>query len=381
VPAYLDHNASTPVDAAVLEAMLPYLREQFGNPSSVHRPGRRARAAIDTARAQVAALANAHPSQVIFTSGGTEANNLAVKGVAARSAPGRMLIGATEHPSVAEAADSLTENGWQIGRLPVDSQGRILTAALIQQLPARPRLVSVMYANNETGVIQDIAAIAEIVRASGALLHTDAVQAAGKLELDFTASGAHLMSLSAHKIGGPKGVGALVVDKAVDMKPLLHGGGQEKDRRSGTENVAGIVGFGAAAAQVLERLAAYRLRVARLRELLERELHAIGAMEIFSGGAARLPNTSCFGVRGVDGETLVLGLDRLGFAVSSGSACASGSTEPSPVLLAMGVDRELARGSVRVSLGWNSSETEVKDFLRALTTVLAGRHQRQAANG
>ncbi len=381
MPAYLDHNASTPVDAAVLEAMLPYLREQFGNPSSVHRQGRRARAAIDTAREQVAALANAHPSQVIFTSGGTEANNLAVKGVAARSAPGRMLIGATEHPSVAEAADSLIENGWQIGHLPVDSQGRLLTAALIQQMPSRPRLVSVMYANNETGVIQDIAAIADIVRSGGALLHTDAVQAAGKLELDFTASGAHLMSLSAHKIGGPKGIGALVVDKAVDMKPLLHGGGQEKDRRSGTENVAGIVGFGAAAAQVLERLAAYRLRVARLRELLENELHAIGAMEIFSGAAPRLPNTSCFGVRGMDGETLVLGLDRLGFAVSSGSACASGSTEPSPVLLAMGLDRELARGSVRVSLGWNSSETEVEGFLRALTTVLTGRRPRQAANG
>lgn len=365
----------------MFEAMLPYLREQFGNPSSVHRQGRRARAAIDTAREQVAALVNAHPSQVVFTSGGTEANNLAVKGVAARSAPGRMLIGATEHPSVVEAADSLTENGWQIGRLPVDNQGRILIAALMQQVSSRPGLVSVMYANNETGVIQDIAVIAGIVRNGGALLHTDAVQAAGKLELDFTASGVHLMSLSAHKIGGPKGSGALILDKTVDLKPLLHGGGQEKDRRSGTEHVAGIVGFGAAAAVVHERLVVYGLRVARLRALLEARLRMLEGVEIFSDSAPRLPNTACFSVRGIDGETLVLNLDRLGLAVSSGSACASGSTEPSPVLLAMGVDRELAHGSVRVSLGWSSSEAEVEEFLRALTTVLAGRPQRQAANG
>ncbi len=380
MPAYLDHNATTPLEASVLEAMLPTLREQFGNPSSVHRHGRRARAAIDAAREQVAALVNAHPSQVIFTSGGTEANNLAIQGVAARQRPGRILIGATEHPSVVEAAASLTDRGWRVEHLPVDDQGCLRQDALKQALQPVPALVSVMTANNETGVVQDMTAIAALVRDSGALLHTDAVQAAGKIALDFSASGAHLMTVSAHKIGGPKGAGALIVDKAVDIKPLLHGGGQEKDRRSGTENVAAIVGFGAAATMVCERLAAYGLRLSRLRELLEAGLHSFHGVELFAANVRRVPNTACFGAHGMDGETLVLNLDRLGFAVSSGSACASGSNEPSPVLLAMGVERELARGSLRVSLGWSNTEADVEDFLRALGSVLAGRDQRHAVN-
>lgn len=378
--AYLDHNATTPLEACALEAMLPILREQFGNPSSVHRYGRRARAAIDTAREQVAALVNAHPSQVVFTSGGTEANNLAIQGVAGRMRPGQLLVSAVEHPSVVEAADSLVDQGWAIERLPVDDQGRLRQDILKKTLLAGPSLVSVMTANNETGVVQDITAIASRVRGSGALLHTDAVQAAGKIELDFSVSGAHLMSLSAHKIGGPKGAGALIVDKAVDIRPLLHGGGQEKGRRSGTENVAAIVGFGAAAAMVRERLAAYRLRLMRLRELLESGLRQFREVEIFAVGAPRLPNTVCFGVRGLEGETLVLHLDRAGFAVSSGSACASGSNEPSPVLLAMGIDRELARGSLRVSLGWSNTERDVEEFLGALATVLVGRDRRHVAN-
>ncbi len=380
MPAYLDHNATAPLEAAVLEAMLPYLREHFGNPSSVHRHGRRARAAIDNAREQVAALVDAHPSQVVFTSGGTEANNLAIKGAAASTRPGRILIGATEHPSVAEAALSLAEAGWQLERLPVDREGLLQRDALDAQARKGAVLVSVMYANNETGVVQDIAAIADIAKSHGALMHTDAVQAAGKLPLDFNACGAHLMSVSAHKIGGPKGVGALIVDKAVELKPLLHGGGQEKDRRSGTENVAGIVGFGAAAALVQERLMAYSLRVARLRGQLENGLRALEGVEIFSQRGPRVPNTSCFGVHGMDGETLVLNLDRQGFAVSSGSACASGSTDPSPVLLAMGVDRELARGGLRVSLGWGNTEADVEEFLVALARVLVGRQARAAAN-
>lgn len=380
VPAYLDHNATAPLEAAALEAMLPYLREHFGNPSSVHRNGRRARAAIDGAREQVAALANAHPSQVVFTSGGTEANNLAIKGVAAANRPGRILIGATEHPSVAEAALSLTENGWQVEPLPVDREGVLQRGALIAQAGKKAVLMSVMYVNNETGAVQDISAIADIAKAQGMLMHTDAVQAAGKVPLDFAACGVHLMSLSAHKIGGPKGVGALIVDKAVEFKPLLHGGGQERDRRSGTENVAGIVGFGAAAVLVQERLTAYSLRLARLRDQLENGLRALEGVEIFSQQTQRVPNTACFGVHGMDGETLVLNLDRQGFAVSSGSACASGSTDPSPVLLAMGVDRELARGGLRVSLGWSNTEADVEEFLAALAKVLAGRLARTAAN-
>ena len=380
MPAYLDHNATTPLEVTALEAMLPYLREQFGNPSSVHRQGRRARAAIDAAREQVAALVNAHPSQVIFTSGGTEANNLAIQGVAAKHPPGRILIGATEHPSVVEAATSLADRGWHIEHLPVDDQGCLRHEVLKEALQPVPALVSVMTANNETGVVQDMTAIAALVRDNGALLHTDAVQAAGKIALDFSVNGAHLMSLSAHKIGGPKGVGALIVDKAVDMKPLLHGGGQEKGRRSGTENVAAIVGFGAAATVVRERLAAYGLRLSRLRELLEAGLRSLHGIEVFAANTRRIPNTVCFGVHGMEGETLVLNLDRLGFAVSSGSACASGSNEPSPVLLAMGVERELARGSLRVSLGWNNTEIDVEEFLRALGIVLTSREQRHVVN-
>lgn len=376
---YFDHNASAPLAAPVREAMLPHLREQFGNPSSVHRYGRRVRAALDAAREQVAALANAHPSQVVFTGGGTEANNLAIKGVAARNAPGRMLISAIEHPSVSEAADSLAGEGWQVERLPVDDQGLLQKEFVAQQLQTPAVLLSVMYANNETGVVQGIPAIADVVRRRGALLHTDAVQAAGKLPLDFEACGAHLMSLSAHKIGGPQGVGALVVDKAVDMEPLLHGGGQERGRRSGTENVAGIVGFGAAAALARERLNEYASRMARLTARLERALRELEGVTVFSARARRVPNTVCFGVRDLDGETLVLDLDRLGFAVSSGSACASGRTEPSPVLLAMGVDRELARGALRVSFGWDNTAEQVDGFLRALGGILADRRSRRAA--
>lgn len=371
MPVYLDHNATTPLDARVLDSMLPFLREQFGNPSSPHRFGRRARAALDTAREQVADLVNAHPSQVIFTSGGTEANNLAIQGVAAaQPVPGRLVLGATEHASVAAAADSLTAQGWQIRRVGVDHRGLIARAELIEALQPVPVMVSVMYVNNETGVIQDIPGIVREVRASGALMHTDAVQAAGKIPVDFSTCGAQLMSLSAHKINGPKGVGALITDKSVELRPLLHGGGQEKNRRSGTENVAGIVGFGAAAVLAKQQLVESSLRLLRLRQRLESGLRAIGGIEIFAHDAPRLSNTVYFGVRHMDGETLLLALDKAGMACASGSACGSGKTEPSPVLRAMGVDPELARGAIRVSLGAGNNEEEVDGFISVLAREL-----------
>ena len=370
MPVYLDHNATTSLDALVLEEMLPYLTVHHGNPSSAHRFGRVAQAAIDKAREQVADLVNAHPRQVIFTSGGTEANNLAIKGVAALGKPGCMAIGATEHPSVGEAAAALGKHGWQIRHLPVDDQGRLIDEEVDQVLKFRPALVSVMWANNETGVLQDIAALSTRMRANGALLHTDAVQAAGKTEVDFPASGAHMMSLSAHKICGPKGVGALIVDKTVELEPLLHGGGQEKGRRSGTENVAGIVGFGAAASLAKTRLADYGARTALLRDRLESDLRALGGIEIFGAAAKRLPNTTCFGAVGIDGETLLLNLDRAGIAVSSGSACASTNREPSPVLQAMGVDADLALGAIRVSLGSGNTENDIGTFVAALAAQL-----------
>ncbi len=370
MPIYFDHNATTPLDARVLESMLPYLTEHHGNPSSAHRFGRVARAAIDKAREQVAELVNAHPGQVIFTSGGTEANNLAIKGVAALNRPGYMAVGATEHPSVSEAATALEKTGWQILSLPVDDQGRLHDAKVDSILNLGPTLVSVMWANNETGVVQDIAALSPRVRACGAWLHTDAVQAAGKIEIDFAASGAHMMSLSAHKINGPKGVGALIVDKTVELEPLLHGGGQEKDRRSGTENVAAIVGYGAAASLAKAQLADYGAHMACLRDQLESELRALGGIEIFGAAAARLPNTVCFGAVGVDGETLLLNLDRAGIAVSSGSACASTNREPSPVLRAMGVDPDLALGAIRVSLGSGNTKNDIDAFVAALAGQL-----------
>lgn len=366
MPVYLDHNATTPLDPRALEAMLPFLTEHHGNPSSVHRFGRTARSAVDRAREQVADLVNVQSGQVIFTSGGTEANNLAIKGVAALNRPGHVVIGATEHPSVVESATSLGDNGWRAVVLPVDGNGRLVESEIDTVLSLRPALVSVMWANNETGVVQDIASLSARVREHGGLMHTDAVQAAGKIEMDFSASGVNLMSLSAHKLNGPKGIGALIVDKSVELKPLLHGGGQEKNRRSGTENVAAIVGFGAAAGLAKSRLADYRARLKTLRDHLESGLRALDGVEIFGATAERLPNTVCFGAAGIDGETLLLGLDRAGIAVSSGSACSSSHREPSPVLQAMGIEPSLALSAIRVSLGFGSTEQDVEDLMTAL---------------
>jgi cysteine desulfurase len=366
MPVYLDHNATTPLDAAVLDTMMPFLREQFGNPSSPHRFGRRTRAAIDAAREQVAALVKVHASQVIFTSGGTESNNLAIKGVAAADEPGILAIGATEHPSVIEPARALAVHGWRVKEITVDREGRVHPELFRETIAARPRLVSLMYANNETGVIQDVPTLASAARSQGVVFHTDAVQAAGKLALDFPSSGVHLMSLSAHKINGPQGVGALVVDKAIECRPLLHGGGQERDRRSGTENVAGIVGFGAAASLAIDQMGVRTAHFMELRTRLESALRAIGGVAIFGAGANRLPNTVYFGLRDIDGETLILGLDRKGFACASGSACGSVRHEPSHVLRAMQVESDLAIGAIRVSFGAGNNERDVDDFAAAL---------------
>ncbi len=366
---YLDHNATTPIAEEVLQSMLPYLRDRFGNPSSGHRFGRLARAAVDSARAQVAELVKAHPSQVIFTSGGTEANNWALQGACAQMKPGRIVIGATEHPSVTNLATALQGEGWRVDIMAADKEGRLDLAPILPRRES-PMLVSAMMANNETGVIQDVTTIGQAARARGAVLHTDAVQAAGKIDVDFSATLAHLMSISAHKLQGPKGVGALIVDKAVDMRPLLHGGGQEKARRGGTENVAGIVGFGTAAAIAQARLSEFKERMGELRERVETGLRAIGGIEIFAANALRLPNTVCFGVPGVEGETLLLRLDKAGMAVSSGSACASGSKEASPVLKAMGISADLAGSAIRVSLGWSNTAIEVDAFLAAMRKEL-----------
>lgn len=367
MPVYLDHNATTPLDARVLDAMLPYLRSHYGNPSSVHAYGRVARAAIDQAREQVAALVNAHPSQVIFTSGGTEANNYALKGVAAKLRPGRLAVSVMEHASLRGPAQALAAQGWRVDSIAVDEQCRVSPDAVAAVLKGAPCLVSVMMANNETGALQDIASISAQARQAGAIMHTDAVQAAGKIKVDFPASGVHLMSLSAHKLYGPKGVGALIVDKALDLEPLLHGGGHEMERRAGTENVAGIVGFGAAAEWAGREMAQRAAHLQSLRDVLERRLRELPGVVVFAAQAQRVPNTVLIGVPGIEGETLLMGLDRKGIAVSSGSACASGSPVPSHVLLAMGVDPDLARRVIRISLGKDNAPEDVNSFINALS--------------
>lgn len=372
-PVYFDWNATTPLEPLVRDAMLPWLGAsetvRFGNASSRHDYGRQARAAIDEARARVATAVGAHPTEVIFTSGGSEANNLFVKGAAACLKPGMLAFSAIEHPCVREPAYQLRRTGWTLKEIAVDAQGVIDGEDWQQTLLARPALVSVMLANNETGVVQDIARLAAEARASGAWFHTDAVQALGKLELDFRALGVSAMTLSAHKIGGPLGAGALVLDKRVELAPLIAGGGQERGLRSGTENVAAIVGFGVACERAVARRESESQRLAQLRAELEAQLLAQGAV-VFARAAERLPNTVFFAFDNIDGETLVAKLDRAGFACASGSACSSAQPEPSHTLLAMGVDPLLARGAVRVSLGRDSTAQELSRFVGVLARVV-----------
>lgn len=368
-PVYLDWNATGLLHPQAREAMLPWLGERFGNASSRHEYGRQARAAIDDARAKVAEAVGAHPTEVVFVSGGSEANNLFLKGAAACLKPGLVVTSAIEHPCVREPARQLRRAGWTWREVAVDGNGTVEDDEWTTVLDERPKLVSIMLANNESGVVQDIADLAARARASDALFHTDAVQALGKLPIDFRALGVHAMTLSAHKIGGPLGVGALVLDKRVEVSPLIAGGGQERGLRSGTENVAAIVGFGAACDAAVRELATEPARLAGLRNTFERYLAETGA-RIFSVDAPRLANTCFFSVEGVDGETLVAKLDRAGFACASGSACSSAHPEPSPTLVAMGMDPALARNAVRVTLGRTTTEDDIARFITALGEMM-----------
>jgi cysteine desulfurase len=371
-PVYFDHNATTPLHPAVLEAMLPFLREQYGNASSRHEYGRAARRAVDEARQQVAESVGAHATEVVFTSGGSESNNLFLKGAAASRRPGVLAISAVEHPCIVRPAEQLIRQGWELHTLSVDQDGRVSGEDFAAALSKKPTLVSVMLANNETGVLQDVASLAAAARPTGAWFHSDAVQALGKLPVDFRALnsvGVHALTVSSHKIGGPKGAAALVLDKRVELQPLIAGGGQERNLRSGTENVPAIVGFGVACMLAAENVKENRRRLADLRQKLEAGLVQQGA-RIFGAAAERLPNTSYFAFPGVDGETLVGYLDRAGFAVASGAACSSANPEPSRVLMAMGVAPELARGAVRVSLGATSTAAQIDEFLGVLKGTL-----------
>lgn len=363
--AFFDHNSTTALKSQVLEVMLPWLTQPSGNPTSRHVYGRNAKDAMELARKQIADCVGVQASQVVFTSGGTEANNFAIKGITANLSPSQLLISAIEHPCVTRPAQSLAWHDWKVAQLVVDHQGVIDLAQAEQALKTRTGLVSAMLANNETGAIQPIAELGALVKAHGALLHTDAVQAFGKIEVNMSTLGVHAMTISSHKIGGPVGVGALILDKRVDIAPLLHGGGQERGLRSGTENVAGIVGFAQACQLAMQSLVARHDSVLRLRQQLEAGLNTVGAV-IFSPNTERLPNTSFFAIPNIEGETLVTALDKAGFAVASGSACSSDSTEPSHVLLAMGVEPDLASGAVRVSLSESNTREEITQFLAAL---------------
>jgi cysteine desulfurase len=379
-PVYLDHNATTPVHPKVLEAMMPYFDARYGNASSRHEYGRAARKAVDEARQRVAAAVGAHPTEVVFTSGGSESNNLFIKGAAACLKPGLVAVSAVEHPCVREPAKLLAKAGWQMREIPVDAAGRVDASAYEALLAAKPSLVSIMLANNETGVLQDVARLADAAKPSRTWFHTDAVQALGKVQVSFrslNAAGVHGLTVSAHKVGGPKGAGALVLDKRVELQPLISGGGHERGLRSGTENVPAIVGFGIACELAVADLISKQARLKGLRDQVEQGLAALGAV-IFSREAARLPNTTYFAFPEMDGETLVGKLDRAGYAVASGAACSSANPEPSHVLTSMGVATGLARGAVRVSLGDANTEAQVKDFLAALEATV-GQLQRLTA--
>jgi cysteine desulfurase len=367
---YFDHNATTPVDEQVLAAMLPYLRGQYGNASSRHEYGTQARKAVNRAREQVAALVGVQSVQVIFTSGGTEANNAFVKGAAAMLKPSQIAVSAIEHPCIAKPAQELARGGWTVRKLAVDADGRVDTSDVAVALTQRTGIVSVMLANNETGVIQDVAAIAEKARSAGAWMHTDAVQVLGKIAVDFSGLNVHAMTLSAHKIYGPKGAGALILDKRIELKPLINGGGHENGLRSGTENVPAIVGFGMACEVAAKRMGEVAARLTAMRAQFERRLNDLGAV-IFGAAAQRIANTSYFAFPGIEGETLVIELDKAEFAVASGAACSSASTEPSATLLAMGVAPEIARGAVRFSLGKDNTAQEVDEFLNVLEATVA----------
>ena len=362
---YFDHNATTQIDARVLDAMLPWMRAQSGNPSSRHQYGRAAREAVAQAREQVARACGAQASQVVFTASGTEANNLAIKGLADHVHHGQILSSAVEHPCVTRSAIAMRGLGHTSNSIPVSGDGKVDLEQFKTQLSQATSLVSVMLANNETGVLQDVADLAEIARAHGSLMHTDAVQALGKIDLNFNDLNVHAMTVSSHKLQGPQGAAALILDKRVDIQPLLHGGGQERGLRSGTENVAAIVGFGLACELAIQQLADYQRHTLKLRTQLEAGLASMNAT-IFGAQSNRLSNTSFFAMDGIEGETLVVALDRKGYAVASGSACSSDSTEPSAVLLAMGVHEDVARGAVRLSLGAQNTAHQVADFLQQL---------------
>jgi cysteine desulfurase len=372
---YLDHSATTPLDPEVLEAMLPYLREQYGNASSVYALGQAARQAIDQARDEVAAFFGVQSREVVFTSGGTEGDNYAWRGVAMRNAErGRHLVTSTvEHDAVLKSAEALEQEGFEVTRLPVDRQGLVDPDDLRRALRVDTTLVSIMHANNEIGTIEPIQELVAVTRAhSSAYFHTDAVQSVGKLATDVGTMGVDLLSMSAHKLHGPKGTGCLIIRSGVRVQPQILGGGHERNRRAGTENVAGIVGLARALAIARRDFAGNSAQLQQLRDrLIAGVLDRIPGSQLTGHPAQRLPHHASFLFDGVEGESLLLQLDMQGIAASSGSACTSGSVEPSHVIMALGYPRDRAIGSLRLSVGKGNRDHEVDIVLAQLPAMVA----------
>ena len=384
---YFDHNATTPVDPAVVEVVSRVLADEFGNASSVHHFGQRAKAVLDDSRSAVAALIDAEPSEVVFTSSGTESDNFALRGVAEALEPtGRrhLIASSIEHEAVLATLKALARRGWRTTLLPVDTSGIVQPGALDEALTDDTALVSVMHANNEIGTIQPVAELARIAHTRGALFHTDAVQSVGKIPVDVRAMGADLLSLSAHKFNGPKGAGALWIKRGARVTAILTGGKHERNRRAGTENVPAIAGLGVAARLAAAKLTSEGVRIAALRNRLEEAIvSGVPGTAINGAREPRVPNTTNISFEAVEAESLLIALDLEGIAVSTGSACSSGTLEPSHVLRAMGLPGPRTQNSIRLSLGAGNTEADV-DFLvsklpglvqklRSLTRVGAGR--------
>src|SRR5680860_69406 len=371
---YLDHSATTPVDQEVAAIMMTYYTEKYGNPSSVHGFGREAKQGLEEARRQVAALIGATPQEVIFTSGGTESDNLAILGTAqAMRKKGKHLItSAIEHHAVLEPCEYLEKNGFELTVIPVDSEGIVSVEDVRKAIRPDTILISVMHANNEVGAIQPIEEIGKLARELGITFHVDAVQSLGKIPINVKEMNIDLLTVSAHKIYGPKGVGALYIRKGVRIVPLVHGGSQERKRRSGTENTPGIIGFGKACELIGKRMIEDEELQTKLRDkLMNGILERIEYVKVNGPlGEKRLPNNVNVSIRFVEGESLLLSLDMLGIAASSGSACTSGSLDPSHVLLAMGLVHEIAHGSLRFSLGRQNTAEEINYVLEQLPKIV-----------
>ena len=371
---YLDHNATTPLDTVVVDRMAQALHDVWGNASSVHHFGQQAKAALDEARASVSTLLSADPSEIVFTAGGTEADNIAIRGAAEALEPsGRkhLITCGIEHEAVLATMKAMARRGWRVSTVPVDSSGIVSVDRLREVITDDTALVSIMHANNEIGTVQPIAALAAVAHEHGALFHTDAVQSAGKLPLDVRALGVDLLSIAAHKFYGPKGAGALWLKRGVRLLPSITGGRQERNRRAGTENVPALVGLGVAAARAKLKLETEAPRLSALRDRLEAGvLASIPGTERNGAASPRVPNTTNISVEGVEAESLLIGLDLAGIAVSSGSACSSGTLEPSHVLKAMGYPHARTLGSIRFSLGESNTDAHIDRVLEALPPIV-----------